>query len=245
MSAVANDFLFIQSFLTVGVLGLMTLVLWSMIRLVLLSLKISEGEKNSFGLAAGTALFGWLLLSLALALLGFYHVTPEFVSPLVPIGFLLPVAIALRLTSSSATFRKIADSLPQNWLILLQLPRAGGVVFLLLYAQGRLPALFAIPSGVGDLVIGLSAPLVAFALSKNFSWSRKLAIAWNAVGILDLAVAIIIGILLALPPQYSVVSTTPSTELMTLFPLVLIPVFAVPVGLLLHFFSLRLLLKQS
>jgi len=235
----------VSSVLSVGILVVITFILWNRIQLISRSLKLPESERNSVGRVSGIFLFGWLLISLALAVLDFYHVTPQFISPLVPLGFALPVIIGLHLMQNSSTFQKVLDALPQELLILLQVPRIGGVVFLLLYMQGVLPALFAIPSGVGDLIVGLSAPIVWYYYSKNGAWSRNLAIAWNAVGILDLAIAIITGVLLAVPPQYSIISSTPSTEPMTLFPLVLIPVFAVPLGLLMHVFSLRLLLKRT
>lgn len=235
----------ISSVITIVTLVLVTSIVWSQIRLISRKLAIPEGEKKRVELVSGVALFGWLALSLALAVLDFYHVTPGFITPAVPIAFLLPLFVGYRLLRDSSTFRSIADEFPQKWLMLLQLPRVGGVVFLLLYQQGLLPALFAIPSGYGDLIVGLSAPVVAYLYSPQKPWTRWLAIAWNAVGILDLIIAIATGVLHAIPAPFRFDAGNPATEIMTVFPLVMIPIFAVPLGFLLHVFSLRLLLKEN
>jgi hypothetical protein len=38
-------------------------------------------------------------------------------------------------------------------------PRVAGVAFLLYMALGHLPALFALPAGLGDIAAGIAAPL--------------------------------------------------------------------------------------
>jgi hypothetical protein len=58
------------------------------------------------------------------------------------------------------------------------------VVFVLLAAQGVLPAMFARPAGYGDILIGLTAPFVAWKLSNP--GHRGSFILWQALGILDL-----------------------------------------------------------
>jgi hypothetical protein len=53
------------------------------------------------------------------------------------------------------------QAIPQSWLIGIQLYRVLGVIFRLLKAQGRLPSLFALPAGAGDVAVGLLAPVGA------------------------------------------------------------------------------------
>jgi hypothetical protein len=45
-------------------------------------------------------------------------------------------------------------------------PRVAGVAFLLYMALGHLPALFALPAGLGDIAAGIAAPLVARKLTQ-------------------------------------------------------------------------------
>jgi hypothetical protein len=86
-----------------------------------------------------------------------------------------------------------------------------------------MPAGFAIPAGLGDLIVGISAPFVARSLYLGRS-SRGFLIAWNLFGILDFIIAFTMGFLLNTPTSY---------------PLVLIPGLLVPIALGFHAYSLR------
>jgi hypothetical protein len=126
---------------------------------------------------------------------------------------------------------------PQPWIVGVQLYRALGVVFLILYAAGRLPSLFAWPAGGGDIAIGLCAPVVGLA----YAWAPREAVglvrAWNVLGILDLVVAVTTGFLTT-PSLISPIDVHPTSELMTMLPMVLIPVYLVPLSIVLHIASL-------
>ena len=223
----------------------MAFLFWLRMHKITQTLDIPNEKKNKTSIISGALLFGWFFLVLLLAILDFYHVSEKIISPLVPLGFAVPIIIGLYLMKTSATFQMILDRISQEWLIALQVYRIGGIVFVLLYYQGLLPAYFAFPSGVGDLVVGLSAPIVAFLYWKRASFSRSLAIAWNGIGILDLLIAIGSGMILVFNPPFQLIPVSPTTEIMTQFPLVLVPVFAVPFSLLLHLFSVRLLFKRK
>jgi hypothetical protein len=85
--------------------------------------------------------------------------------------------------------------------------RVVGVVFVLMLALGRLPAAFALPAGIGDLAVGLAAPAVALRLARG---DRRGATWFHALGLLDLAVAVTLGLLAALGPG-RVLNVSPST----------------------------------
>ncbi len=89
----------------------------------------------------------------------------------------------------------MVDSVPLRSLIGVQIYRVAGVVFLLAWADGRIPAVFALPAGLDDIAVGLSAPLVAARVGDGTERSRRLAVAWNIAGITDLAVAVTLGAL--------------------------------------------------
>ena len=137
----------------------------------------------------------------------------------------------------------MADSIPVHWIILSQTYRVVGVGFINLYNLGLLPALFAFSSGYGDIIVGATAPFVAYWYVKKKPYSRALAIAWNFIGIADLVMALSIGVL-GFPRPIQALPLNPSTELLSSFPLVLITLFAVPLALLLHALSLRTLRKN-
>ena len=115
----------------------------------------------------------------------------------------------------------------------MQAWRWAGLGFLYLYAHNVLPAVFALPAGLGDMAIGVTAPWIILALVRQPGFATSSAfIRWNLFGILDLVVALSIGALSALlatgaPGE---ISTAPMATL----PLLLIPAFLVPLFLMLH-----------
>jgi len=110
-------------------------------------------------------------------------------------------------------------------------------VFLILYHQGLLPSVFALPAGWGDIAIGATAPLVALAISSKTSFPKKIFVAWNLLGMFDLVMAVTLGIL-ASASSLGVLAGEITTQVMGTFPLSLIPTFFVPLLLIFHLISL-------
>jgi hypothetical protein len=115
----------------------------------------------------------------------------------------------------------------------MQAWRLAGLGFLSLYAQKALPAVFALPAGLGDMAIGVTAPWIILALVRQPGFAaRGTFIRWNVLGILDLVIAISIGTVNA-----SLATGAPgeiTTAPMARLPLLLIPAFLVPLFLMLH-----------
>jgi hypothetical protein len=192
------------------------------------------GRRAAAAVTTGTAavLGSWLVVSGLLAGAGVYHQDPGEVVP----WFLVAVAgtlIALLLATRIPLVSRILAG--PGTLARLALPhtlRVVGVLFLIVMAQGHLPAAFALPAGLGDIAIGVSAPFVARRLARGTG--RAGAVRFNVLGILDLIVAGILGFLL-----FRLVEVTPSTAPLFLLPLALIPTAAVPLAVALHIVSLR------
>jgi hypothetical protein len=136
---------------------------------------------------------------------------------------------------------QVLDSMPVTWLVALQVYRVVGSGFLIGWAQGIAPGVFALPAGIGDAITGLLAVPVAISLAAGTIESRTAAIAWNIFGLLDFAVAV--GIAQAIALQL-VVPSIPNTAI-GLYPNVMIPTFAVPSSILLHVLSLRQLYRRA
>ena len=190
----------------------------------------------------GTAVFigTWLGAALTLAPAPNTLLTdPYALTPLVPVFVLVPITIALVAVLLSPALRRVlaAASLPA--LIGVQVYRLIGIVFVVLLALGQLPAYFAIPAGWGDIAVGLSAPLVALALVRGLPGGRALATAWNVFGLVDLVVAVGMGTGILAPlllPDLG--PRVPSAAAMGVFPLVMVPMFLVPMSVLLHLIAL-------
>jgi hypothetical protein len=178
----------------------------------------------------GSAIFAiaWLLGILLLASDNFFRndVTP----PRVPLALGTTLLFGYLLLLSK-DFRAIIASIPQHWLIGIQAFRILGAVFLIRWWQGELPAVFAIPAGVGDVLTGLFAPIVAYWWYTSKPYARTAAILWNLFGMADFVNAVTIGASI----QGSGI----------VFPIVMIPIYAVPRGFLLHSYSLIGLLRGT
>jgi hypothetical protein len=165
-------------------------------------------------------------------LVGIMLLAANGVFPGIPVALLTTLATGYLLLFSQ-TFRAIIGGIPQHWLIGIQTFRILGGVFLVRYFQGELPGVFAIPAGVGDVLTGLFAPLVAYWWLAGKPYARTAAIAWNLFGMADLVNAVVLGVL------------TGGGGGGIVFPTVLIPTYAVPRAFLVHSYSLIGLLRKT
>jgi hypothetical protein len=137
----------------------------------------------------------------------------------------------------------VLDAIPPSWLVGLQLYRVLGGLFLVGWLQGQIPGEFALPAGSGDVLVGLLALPVAYLLHKQARGAVALAVAWNVLGIVDLASAVTMGTLTQPGPLQLIVPAV-SNVLLGTYPTVLVPAFAVPSSILLHALSLRQLRRR-
>ena len=100
-----------------------------------------------------------------------------------------------------------------------------GIVFLWGMTQGLLDPAFAIPAGIGDILIGVTAIPFAIFLWKGYSWSKYAVVVWSVLGIADLVNAVTLGV---------ITNSDFSTSTMATFPWILVPTVAVPLALTLH-----------
>ena len=107
--------------------------------------------------------------------------------------------------------------------------RIGGIAFLWGMTQGLLDPAFAIPAGVGDILIGVTAIPFAIFLWKGYSWSKYAVVVWSVLGIADLVNALTLG---------QITSAGPSISTVLNFPLILFPTMPVLAALVLHLITL-------
>lgn len=179
---------------------------------------------------------------------GFFAQTP-LIAPNIIFAFFF-LFIALRRLYHAPSLRAIGEKIPPSWIIAVHVWRIGGLGFIPLYYAGILPAAFAFPSALGDVAVGIAAPCVAYLLFVGKPFARKLVIGLNYVGIADLLIAISLGVLAypeTFPPliEGQILSTNVSTGAFAFYPLALIPLFAIPLSLFLHVFSLRMLKEKK
>jgi hypothetical protein len=226
------------SFLTIEIVGMdiaITLILLLGVRRALLD----AGRTASLRAVAtlSVVFFGWLAVALFLASQGVFRGAAKQPVPYIGLAIGVPVAVGALCIRGSKQVREMIAAVPQNWLVAFQFYRVVGVTFLILHAMGQLPGIFALPAGYGDLFVGLTALLVGFAYARNHAKRDQFVMLWNWFGIADLVVAVATGFLSS-PGAAQLFSLNAPNVLIGSFPLVMVPIYAVPLSFVLHIASL-------
>ena len=150
-----------------------------------------------------------------------------------PIGIVVavPLVAAALAAALSPAFRRTALALPTELLIGLNAYRVLGVFMLLLGIDGRVAGPFPYSAGLGDMITGVLALPVVFAMARGAN--RLAPLAWNAFGALDLVVALALGMTTA-PGPLHLFATGAGPFVMLTLPWSLIPTVLVPFYLILH-----------
>jgi len=231
------------SYLIPVILTAVTLLTAACLALPLVSPDLSPRSRYRAALAGGAVVALWLPAMMALTFAGAFQasVSDVVATPPAIFGPVLLFGLALAL---SPALRQVADGLDQRALIALQGLRVVGAVFVLLWLGGYMPWQFAVPAGFGDIGVGL---LALYALKRSQAapetadlWAGRVA----AAGILDFAVAIGTGLATS-PGPLQVMAFDAPNALVWAFPLALIPVFCVPLFLIGHLLSIRLMLRHQ
>ena len=214
---------------------------------------LPSAERGDARRLAGV-LVAWLAADVALGLAGAFAASPDTRVPFIGAGIAIPLVAGVMLLTRPGTVQRVLSSVPLHRLVGVQFYRAAGVIFLVAWAAGRMPAVFALPAGIGDIAVGLAAPIVAARLRSRLrpsaatGWvrpadrvtddlidarARRLAVAWNLAGIADLVLAVSLGFFSS-PSAFEVLSHGDPNALVSRMPFVLIPTFAVPLSIVLH-----------
>ena len=210
--------------------------------LVPLALLASSRHRTDLVLPLGTAAFMavWYAVAATLAADGALQTTLGGV-PTIVFALAVPIALALGAVWLIGPVRQAFGLTEiQPLLITMQSYRVAGLGFFALMVLGQIPAIFAIPAGLGDLVIGLTAFSAASAAREGHV-SR--ALWWNLLGLVDLAVALTLGVGSG-PSRFGFIPTTPRSTLFALAPFAVVPSFIVPLDIVLHLLSMRGLLAR-
>jgi len=188
----------------------------------------------------------WFILSLLLSFKGFFKSTEQFskgdVSGLIYLIILMciPIVTFFVLLNKSKSFEKAMNSISLKFIIFIQLYRILGVYFIILLLANRAPALFALPAGLLDILIGISAPFVAFKAIRSFSVVPKI---WNYIGILDFIIAFSLYFLYF---PFKIIKISPDMIMWGgFFPVAFIVMFIVPLSTILHVLAIKKINNKS
>ncbi len=165
------------------------------------------------------------------------QVPPGLVFLVVPV---VAVLLALTLTGPGAI---LAHQIPLRLLIGFQVFRVGVELSLYHLSSLRLaPRIMTLEGGNIEIVVALTAPVAAWLVTG--STGRRVACAWNLVGLASLGNVVIRAVLSAPGPLQLIYAEVPDMAIL-LYPFTFIPGFMAPLALALHIFAFRAFARRD
>ncbi len=196
-------------------------VVFSLMILIALS---KAGASMSVLMIIAAVFTAWFVSAYALLSQGFYA-NADIPQLVFVFGVTIPVVVGFLAKQLWTPLKNAVDAMSTKSILLLQFMRAAfGVMF---FFTAALPVWFQYTGGLGDIAAGFGAFLGLYYLYKNPNNERQAIIRGNSIGILDFIVVLSSGTLIVMRDH------APD------FMFLLIPLYVVPLFILLHIFSLQ------
>nr|WKN37689.1 hypothetical protein K4G66_03075 [Tunicatimonas sp. TK19036] len=210
------------------------------LRTALILVDFSAAQRQRVWLVTLLTIGGWLAFLSIFSLNGFFG---NFSSrpPRIAIAALVPFVVLLVITFSRFSTPLLKVIPPQRLLYIQSFRVAVELLLWLLFVQHRLPVQMTFEGQNWDVLIGLTAPVLAYFCFVKGSWSRSIALVWNVLGLLLLANIVTISIL-SMPTVFRMFMNDPPNIIMAQFPFIWLPGVLVPIAYAMHFFSIKQLL---
>lgn len=177
----------------------------------------------------------WLAASLALGASGVL----TGLKPPLPQAILVAITILVILAGIFIRpLRQWAMSVDLRLPVAFHLTRFVGFYFLYLYSRDELPYAFAVPGGIGDIIVAALALLLIMTTSPNTPRGRWLYLGWNILGLID-----ILGVVATAATQ--ALTVPGSMDALLRLPLCLLLLFVVPIIIATHVLLMVRLLRTS
>jgi hypothetical protein len=143
-----------------------------------------------------------------------------------------PAAVLIFMALKVESFKSALSKIPTSALVLTQAYRIGGIFLIIAYFSGDLPAEVGLVSGVMDVTIAITAVLLANHLRKDEGRSRTVVIAWGTLSLIDFAWATIVKS----AAFFELLQISPVPLALGNPPLLIISLFALPLGIFISFY---------
>jgi hypothetical protein len=187
----------------------------------------------------------WLIIQAILTLNGIYKSNTGSTPPKILLFGILPAMLTIIILFISRSGRQFIDSLPLmelTWLNVVRIPVE--LVLLRLYLHHAIPKLMTFEGRNFDIIAGISAPFIAYFV---FTWKKlglKSLLIWNII-CLGLLLNIVLNALLSTPSVFQQFAFDQPNIAIVNFPFSWLPSFIVPLVLLGHLASIRIIIKTS
>jgi hypothetical protein len=188
--------------------------------------------------AASVAILIWFAISVVVGQFAFYpddsYSQLEGLIRFTAFGTLAfgPAAVLIFMALKVESFRSALSKIPTSALVLTQAYRIGGIFLIVAYFSGDLPAEVGLVSGVMDVTIALTAVILANHLRKDEGKSRILVILWSTLSLIDFAWATIVKS----AAFFGLLQISPAPLALGNPPLLIISLFALPLGIFISFY---------
>jgi hypothetical protein len=187
-------------------------------------------QRNLLAAFAGA----WVGLASALGAAGLFSVSGGPPVPLIGVLFATPLLVVGILALRSQRARAALLAIPQALLIGLNSLRLLGILFLLLAVAGRMSGPFPFAAGLGDMITAALAVPLALRVARGGRLPSQAVSRWNRFGILDLVVAVALGITSISGSPLQLIHAGAGSSPMQYLPYCLIPTVLVPFYLITH-----------
>ena len=152
-----------------------------------------------------------------------------------------PAALLILFSLRSEKFKSGLEKISTSDLVLTQTYRIGGVFLILAFFRGDLPAEIGLISGFMDVTIAISAIALAIHLRRDGKNARGLVKAWAIFSLLDFGWATS----MKFASFFGVLELNPDPAMLGNPPLVIISLFALPLGIFISVYLLVRTRKQQ
>ena len=152
-----------------------------------------------------------------------------------------PAALLILFSLRSEKFKSGLEKISTSDLVLTQTYRIGGVFLILAFFRGDLPAEIGLISGLMDVTIAISAIALAIHLRRDGKNARGLVKAWAIFSLLDFGWATS----MKFASFFGVLELNPDPAMLGNPPLVIISLFALPLGIFISVYLLVRTRKQQ
>jgi hypothetical protein len=179
---------------------------------------------------------GWLAVAIAVSAAGLVE---RLRPPAPPLAVTALTVLTLVAVAIFAPLRRWVMAVDVRALVALHLTRlVAGSYFLVLYAQGAMPYAFAVPGGIGDILVALLALGLLVAVTPASATGRRLYVVWNVLGLIDIVFVVVTA--------GRIGAQDPGALLVLLqLPLSLLPTFLVPLIIASHLILFRRLARPT
>ena len=170
----------------------------------------------------------WLVAAIAISASGVLYDSPR---PVLAALIWSPVVVFLVSFIRFHSLRQAVLGLDIRWPILFHIVRVPiGVAFLVMAVTENLPSEFAAKAGPGDIVVGATSVIAITCVPWLSAIKFRTVLAWNALGLADILMVFVVA------QRLMFFGDDPNALVeLTRFPLLVVPMFVVPMVLITHF----------